>query len=120
MLEKRKHLPSYPDGVVRFYVENDNYSTFAAKQNAVRLNDLTFVDCVVFSREAIRERDIDFAEQQGQSLTLKLRCPLCPRITAECKALIGDTLYDVTHIDPTNSEVYVYLGGGRIVDTGTD
>lgn len=121
MLTARKHLPAYPDGVVKFYTEKDNYSTFKAKQNPTVLEDLDFVNVVVFAYESIRERDIEVAEQQGKTLSLKIRCPLCPGITSECKALIGSTLYDVAYIDPAHSEVFVYLEGGRILaDPGKD
>ena len=121
MLKKRNHLPSYPDGVVRFYLEkDDNHTTFGAKENAVKLSDLDFVNCVVYSIESIRDRDIQFAEQQGKTLTLKIRCPFCPGLTTECKALIGDLLYDVAYYDPNHQEVFVYLEGGRILIDDTN
>lgn len=117
MLRKKRVVPNYPSGTVGFYNERENYSSFKAKKNAVSMDDLEPIHRVRYKSESIRERDIQTAEQLGKTLTLKISCPLCPGLTTESKALIRNTLYDVAYIDPAGKQVFVYLEGGREIDS---
>lgn len=117
MLKKRKNLPAYTDGVARFYREKDNFTSFKAKQNAISYDDLEFVNCCVYANESIRERDMDFAYQQGKTLSKKIRCPKVTDVDTECKVTLADhLLYDIANIDESDRELFIYLEGGRIVN----
>lgn len=113
MLKKRNHLPAYPDGVVQIVEEKENQTSFGAKKNPTTRDDLKKIVSLFYAIENIREKDFEYAEQLGSTLTLKLRCPLAPGITSTQKALIGKMLYDISHTDSTTREIFIYLSGGR-------
>lgn len=119
-LKRRRKLPTYPDGIVSFVKSVKASSTFSAKQNPTTLRDLEILMCGVFAFETLREQDIDFAEQMGTTYSLKIRTPKMPGVNANQKALIGSMLYDVSRVDPSKYELYIYLEGGQEIDDGEE
>lgn len=117
-IKRRSDLPSYPDGIVSFCNVAKLPSTFSAKQNPVTLDDIEIITCGVFAYENLREQDIEYAEQMGTTYSLKIRTPKIPGVDADMKAMIYGTLYDVSRVDPSKYELYIYLEGGREIAVG--
>lgn len=112
MLRKR-NLPTYCDGIVEVYREKPGITSFGAKKNAASLDDLEPVITLAFKEESKRERDFEFAEQRGFNLSMKIRTHIAPGPDSGCKAVIGWSIYDISYIDRTRTEMYLYLEGGR-------
>ena len=107
----------YNDGVVSIYREKPRRTDFAAKQNVSALDDMDFVVKLAFEESSRREQDIDFAEQMGFSLTLKVRTRYFVGVDNKCKAVVGNYLYDVSYVDKTRTEMWLYLEGVRELDS---
>ena len=115
-IPRKRDVPAYPDGVVCFGTVKKEPSTFSAKQNPVKSSDLDLKNCGVFAFENLREQDIDYAEQMGTTYSLKIRTPKIPGVKADLKAVINGVMYDVSRVDPSAYELYIYLEGGRELD----
>lgn len=103
----------YNDGVVSLYREKPRRTDFSAKQNVSVLDDLDFIAKLAFEESAKREQDLSFAEQNDFTLTLKIRTRLLKCIDNKCKAVIDGYLYDVSYIDKSREEMWLYLEGIR-------
>lgn len=110
MLKKQRKLPTYNDGVVSIYREKDKKSTF--RVNPESLDDLDFVVKLSFATQSMREQDFTAAEQRGINVSAKIKTHLAPGVSVGCKALIGTLIYDVKYVDPTRTEIYLFLEGG--------
>lgn len=111
MLKKRK-LPTYNDGVVSIFREKQKGASFGARMNPESLDDLDFVVKLGFTAQSMREQDFVAAEQRGINVSTKIKTHLAPGVDAGCKALINGLIYDVSYIDPTRTELFLYLEGG--------
>lgn len=111
---------TYNDGIILLYREKPRRTDFAAKQNVSELDDMNFVAKLAYSEASRREQDMDFAEQMGFSLSLKVRTRYAAGIDNKCKAVIGDYLYDVSYVDKTRTEMWLYLEGIRGLKRGED
>ena len=101
----------YNDGLVSIYREKDKRSNFSAKINAVSLNDLELVGKLAFAETSKRQQDLEYAEQQGFTLSLKIKTRYIKGVDNKCKAVIDGYLYDVSYVDSTRTELYLYLQG---------
>lgn len=113
----RPKFALYNDGVVSIYREKDIRSNFAAKVNAKSLDDMTFIAKLAYAEQSKREQDLEFAQQNGFSLSLKIKTRYVKGIDNKCKAVINGYLYDVNYVDATRTELYIYLEG---IDHVTD
>lgn len=111
-MQKNK-FSRYNDGVISLYREKPKTNSFSAKQNVSTMDDMTFIAKLDFEESAKREQDIDFAEQQGFSLTMKVKTRFVKSIDKRCKAIIDGYLYDVSYIDKNRTEMWLYLEGIR-------
>lgn len=102
---------AYNDGMAFFYREKDRKTDFNAKRNVSALDDMEFIVKLAFDECSKRVQDMEFAEQSGFSLSLKIRTRYVPMIQAKHKAVINDYLYEVSYIDKSDRELYVYLEG---------
>ena len=116
-MRRRKGLPSYSDGVVGIYKDNAASNDFGAKRNVRKLSDMIPVVSLAYSLSSCRAEDFEFAERRDFSLSVKLRTILVESVRPNHKAVIGGLLYEVKHVGRTGSEMYLYLEGGRPVDT---
>ena len=107
----------YNDGVVAIYREKPRRTDFAAKQNVSALDDMDFIVKLAFEESSRREQDIDFAEQMGFALTLKVRTRYFCGVDNKCKAVINNYLYDVSYVDKSRTEMWLYLEGVRKLDS---
>lgn len=110
-------LSKYNDGVISIYREKPRRTDFAAKQNVSALDDMDFVTKLDFEESSRREQDVDFAEQMGFSLSLKVRTRYLKTVDNKCKAVINNYLYDVSYVDKSRTEMWLYLEGVRSLDT---
>ena len=101
----------YNDGVVSIYREKTKETDFNAKRNVESFDDMDFIVKLAFEESAKREQDLDFAEQRGFSLSLKIRTRYVKCVDNKCKAVINGYLYDVSYIDKSKTEMWLYLEG---------
>ena len=114
---QKSKFKKYNDGVVRIYREKERRTDFNAKQNVSTLENMNFIVKLDFEESAKREQDLDFAEQNGFSLTMKIRTPFVKTVDNKCKAVIDDYLYDVSYIDKSKSEMWLFLEGVKPIDS---
>lgn len=107
----------FNDGVISIYREKPRRTDFAAKQNVSALDDMDFIVKLAFEESSRREQDIEFAEQMGFALTLKAHTRFFSGVDNKCKAVVGDYLYDVSYVDKTRTEMWLYLQGVRKLDS---
>lgn len=120
MLKKKRPLPSYPDGVLGVYRAKDRKTDFGARRNVEKLSDMDAVCTLCYDNQTIREQDYEFAERSDFKLSLKVRTPLCDGVTSECLAVIGMTLFDISHTDTNEREMFLYLEEVRELDAESD
>ena len=69
-----------------------------------------------FAYSSMRAQDFETAERLGTKFEAKIRAKLNTAVDSECKAVIGRTLYDISYVDKTRTEMFIYLRGGRAID----
>lgn len=116
-MQNRNKFACYNDGVVSVYRDKATRTNFGAKQNTRVLDDMEFIAKLDYEEMSKRQQDQDFAEQSGFSLSMKIHTRLIPNVDSKCKAVIVDTLYDVSYIDKTRTDMYLYLEEVRKLDS---
>ena len=116
MLKKNK-FPIYNDGVILICREKEKKSSFNAKLNSTSMDDVDVIYKLDFQEMSKRQEDIEFAHSLSFSLDLKIKTRYVKGIDNKCKAVYDNRLYDIKHIDPTRTELFLYLQGGRRIDT---
>lgn len=116
MLKGRRDLPSYPDGVLEVRRAKDRKTDFGARRNVEKKSDTDFVCSLFYCSQAIREQDYEFAERSSFNLSLKVKTPRFDLVKSDCLALIGSKLFDISHIDATKDEMFLYLEEVRDID----
>ena len=107
----------YNDGMISIYREKSKRTDFAAKENVSILDDMEFMVKLAYEESSKREQDIDFAEQMGFSLSVKVRTRYFVGVDSKCKAIIDNYLYDVSYVDKSRTEMWLYLEGVRKIDS---
>lgn len=111
------NFSKYNDGVVKVYREKERRTDFAAKQNVSTLDNMDFIVKLAFEESAKREQDLEFAEQNDFTLSMKVRTRLVKGVDNKCKAVIDGYLYDVSYIDKSRTEMWMYLEGVKPLDS---
>lgn len=111
------NLTAYNDGVVSIYRERDRKTDFNAKRNVASVEDMDFVVKLAFDECSKRVQDLEFAEQSGFSLSLKVRTRYVPTVQAKHKTVINGYLYEIAYMDKAEQELYLYLEGVRALDS---
>lgn len=101
----------FNDGVVFIYREKEKRSNFKAKENVSDLDDLEFIAKLDFEEMSKREQDLEFANQNDFSLSLKIHTRCLNSIDNHCKAVIDSYLYDIKYADKTRTDIYLYMEG---------
>lgn len=114
---QKPKINTYNDGVAHIYREKERRTDFNAKQNVSALDNMDFVVKLDFNESAKREQDLEFAQQQTFSLTMKIQTRFVKGVDNKCKAVIDGYLYDVKYIDKTRTEMWLYLEGVRKIDS---
>ena len=107
----------FNDGKVRIYRAKEKKTSFAAQENVSALDDLEFVVTLDFGESTKRESDLEFAMQNGFSLSLKIRTRYHAQVENKCKAIIDNFLYDVSYVDKTRDKMWLYLEGVKALDS---
>lgn len=110
-MRKRK-LPTYNDGSVSIYREKRRETSFGAKRNAMTLEDMEPVAKLRFRSMSVREQDFNFAEQIGFACSTKVATHRLDCVKVGDMAVIGGSIYQIGHIDKSQTEMYVYMDGG--------
>ncbi len=103
----------YNDGVIRIYREKSDQSSFDERLNVATIDDMDFVIRLDYEESSKREQDIQFAEQNGFSLSLKVCTRRSELVDNGCKAVINNYLYDVKYTDKIGTDMWLYLEGVR-------
>lgn len=111
---------AYNDGVVSIYRELERKTDFAARQNPTGLDDMEFVVKLAFDECSKRTQDLEFAEQAGFSLSLKVKTRYVPAVQTKHKAVVNGYLYDISYIDKAEQELYIYMEEVRKLDPEQD
>lgn len=108
-------LSTFNDGVVAIYKEKDRKTDFGAKRNASTLDDLEPVVSLAFEESSKRAQDLEFAEQSGFSLSLKVKTRYRQEVKTKMKAVIDGYLYDIANVDTDRRklEMFLFLEGVR-------
>lgn len=114
---QKSKFSKYNDGVAYIYREKDRCTDFSAKQNVSVLDDMSFIVKLDFEESAKREQDLQFAEQNGFSLTLKVKTRYVKGVDNKCKAVIDGYLYDIFETDKNRTEMWLYMQGVKAIDT---
>lgn len=115
-MEKSK-FPRFNDGVAYVYAEATKRSTFGAKENTREVEESDLICKLDFEQMSKREQDQEFANQNGYSLSMKIRTRYVEAVKSHCKVVIENTLYDIFDIDKTRTEQYLYLEEVRKIAT---
>lgn len=107
-MQKTK-FSKYNDGIVHIYRAKERKTDFNAKQNVSTLDNMDFIAKLDFEMSTKREQDIEFAEQNGFSLNAKIRTRLVNSVDNKCKAVIDGYLYDISYIDKTRTEMWLFM-----------
>lgn len=106
----RKKFSTYNDGVLLVYKEKRQTTNFNAVKNTRTIDDLEFVVKLDYEEKSKRDTDLDFAEAQGRTLTLKVKTRLY-HLDKTLMVVIGNIMYSIINLDEdrANGEMYFYL-----------
>lgn len=107
----------YNDGFVFIYREKPRRTDFAAKQNVSALDDMDFIVKLAYREASRREQDTEFANQNGFSLSLKAQTRFVNGVDSKCKAVINGYLYDISYVDKTRTEMFLFLEEVKKIDS---
>lgn len=107
------------DGYASFYKEKEKKTDFNAAISAKSKEDMEYIVDMAYQESYKREKDYEFAEANGNSLSLKLKMHLYSGIKKEHKVVIEGVKYNILKIDYAKEEnrMYLYLEEvGKIAD----
>ena len=116
-MRKFKEFETYNDGVVFIYREKARETNFSAKRNVASVADMDFVVKLDFKELAKREQDMEFAQQNDFTLSLKIKTRPVKGVDNKCKAVIDGYLYDVSYTDKSKEGLFLYLEGVKAIDS---
>ena len=102
---QKKQVKSYNDGIAKFYEKKDQ------NKNIRSLEDLKYLGFLYFEEKSKRQEDIEFAEQLGNQLTLKIATQDNGNMDSDRNVVIDGIIYSIIHIDRNQKkrELYFYL-----------
>ena len=112
-LKRKRKAQTLADGVADLYRErSDRKTPFGAAIAPKSADDMDFIARLHFSRESKRERDIEFADKVGFTLSQKIKCHRIPGIGSGYRAVIDGAMYKVAYADEDGPFAYLFLDGG--------
>lgn len=107
----KSKFPPYNSGVLEIYNRKEIKSDFGAAKNITSKSDLVFIAKFPFTEMSKRDEDIEFAERQGSSLSMKVKIRFADLVKKSNDVVIGDKLYNIykLDIDRAKQELYLYL-----------
>lgn len=108
----RKKQKSYSDGIAELYRKKDPES------NVKSLDDLEHLGFLYYTEKSNRQQDVEFAQQLGTTLSLKIATPDDGNMDSSRNVVIGDTIYAIIYIDRSRAEqeLYFYLEEVRKIE----
>lgn len=106
----KQKIPTYNDGFATIYRRKETELT--ANRNVNSLEQLNPVIKFAYSEASRRQQDLDFAEQNSFSLSMKIKVPkpvVKKGLDTSCYAVIDNTLYGIEYIDTNSTEYFFYL-----------
>ena len=100
---------TFNDGILELARDTAGSGSFGAKRNIESLEDLEVYECAHYQRMSIRVDDVDFAEQTGLNLSIKVRIRSVPEVRPGHKAVIGRDVYNIGSIDRSADGLVAYL-----------
>lgn len=110
----------YNSGIIYVYRRKEEKLT--VNKNVKTLADLDFIVKLAYKELSKRQQDIEFAEANSFSLSLKVKTqrPRGTDLDSTCLAVIEGMLYGVAYIDTTGREYYFYLEKIRELEEAED
>ncbi len=107
-----RKISNYNDGIAKLYKKID------AKKNVKSLDDLVYLGFLYFDERSKRQEDIEFAEQLGNTLSMKITTPDNGNVDASYNVVIENVIYAIIHIDrdAKKKELYFYLEEVRKIE----
>lgn len=107
----KSKFPPYNSGVLEIYNRKEIKSDFGAVKNITSKSDLVFVAKFPFTEMSKRDEDMEFAERQGRSLSLKVKIRFADLVKQSCDIVIENELYNIYKMDSDRAkqELYLYL-----------
>lgn len=102
---------NYNDGVLFICKPESDHNDFNAVKNPTKKTELDKIFKLDFTEMSRRDQDMEFAEGQGRTLTMKVKTRLLDQVNKLHQVLIGDVLYSIINVDKDRSrqEMYFYL-----------
>lgn len=104
---------AFSDGVVTICRQKERKTDFGARRNVLTMDDMEPVVKLAFAEASKRHQDLEFAEQSGFQLSMKVRTRYVPSVESKMKAVIENYLYDISYIDKSGREMFLYLESVR-------
>ncbi|MCD8383661.1 MAG: hypothetical protein LUC39_01700 [Clostridiales bacterium] len=104
-------IKPYNDGLVTICREMANSSSFSARVSPTEEDELEELCTLCFAEQSRRGQDVEYANQMGYRLDRRIstRRPPSLQVDTQCAAKIGSTLYHVSSVDITETEIYYSL-----------
>lgn len=103
----------FNDGVLTVYREKERRTDFSAKRNVSGLDDLEPVAKLDYGEASKRQEDVEFAEQSGFRLSLKVRTRYLREVKPKMKVVIDGYLYDIAYVDKNGATMFLFCEGVR-------
>lgn len=110
---EKSQFDNYRDGVVTIYTEKERKTDFSAKLNPKNTDHLEKVAKLNFGLMSKRNQDMEFANQSGFTLSIKVKVRKIKGITAKHLAVIDGFLYAIKYVDSDSKNLYLYMEGVR-------
>ena len=111
MIPMKSRFSTYNDGMLWICEPINSVSDFGAVRNTTTESGLRQLGKLAYKEMSKRDQDMDFAESEGRTLSLKVKCRLKQEATKMHLVRIEDTLYSIIHKDEDRAkqEMYLYL-----------
>lgn len=102
-------IQTYNDGYIHV-CQKQTDGDFAAR-NPKKKDDLKMILKLAYKETSRRDRDLEYAESVGRSLSIKLKTRIHPSVKNTHMVLIGNVLYSIINLDydKGKGEMYFYL-----------
>ena len=107
----KSRFTAFVDGILFVCQPESAQSSFNAVKNTTAKKDVRKILQLDYVELSKRERDLEFAESQGRTLSMKVKTRLHEKVTSYHMIMIGDKLYSIIDLDKDirEEEMYLYL-----------
>lgn len=110
-MQKRSRFSTFNDGMLFVGTVTSGTTDFGAVKNATKSSDIKKLFKLAYNEMSKRDEDMDFAESQGHTLSMKVKTRHNDGVSMQNQIIIGKTLYSIYKLDCDRSkqEDYLYL-----------